>query len=50
MHPTGNDEIDILARQFNVMVQQLDQNDTTIRDLNSDLEQQGSPPHAPVDA
>lgn len=36
--PTGNDEIDILARQFNAMVQQLDQNDHTIRDLNVGLE------------
>jgi signal transduction histidine kinase len=36
--PTGNDEIDILARQFNAMVRQLDQNDHTIRDLNAGLE------------
>ncbi len=38
LHPTGNDELDILGRQFNVMVEQLDQNDQTIRDLNSGLE------------
>jgi signal transduction histidine kinase len=38
LHPTGNDELDILARQFNVMVEQLDQNDQTIRDLNTGLE------------
>jgi len=36
--PIGTDEIDILARQFNAMVQQLDQNDQTIRDLNVNLE------------
>ncbi len=28
----------MLARQFNVMVEQLDENDKTIRDLNADLE------------
>jgi len=38
LRPTGNDELDILARQFNVMVEQLDQNDKTIRDLNTGLE------------
>jgi signal transduction histidine kinase len=38
LHPTGNDELDILARQFNVMVEQLDENDRTIRDLNTGLE------------
>lgn len=38
LHPTGNDELDILARQFNVMVEQLDENDRTIRELNTDLE------------
>ena len=37
--PVGNDEIDILGRQFNAMVEQLAQNDQTIRDLNSNLEQ-----------
>jgi signal transduction histidine kinase len=36
--PTGTDEIDTLARQFNAMVEQLDQNDQTIRDLNANLE------------
>jgi signal transduction histidine kinase len=39
VQPTGNDEIDILARQFNAMVEQLAQNDQTIRDLNANLEQ-----------
>lgn len=38
VHPTGNDEIDILARQFNAMVEQLASNDHTIRDLNVNLE------------
>lgn len=37
--PTGNDEIDILARRFNEMVGTLAQNDHTIRDLNANLEQ-----------
>ncbi|MBI3465140.1 MAG: response regulator [Planctomycetes bacterium] len=36
---TGNDEIDLLTRQFNAMVSQLEQNDHTIRDLNATLEQ-----------
>jgi len=36
--PTGNDEIDILARQFNSMVERLDQGNRTIRDLNQNLE------------
>ncbi len=36
--PTGNDEIDVLARQFNIMTEQLNQNDHTIRDLNTGLE------------
>jgi two-component system, sensor histidine kinase ChiS len=35
--PTGNDEIDIVTRQFNEMVTQLDRNDHTIRDLNANL-------------
>ena len=35
---TGNDEIDMLSRQFNAMVVQLDQNHQTIRDLNANLE------------
>ncbi|MGI8979546.1 MAG: sensor histidine kinase [Pirellulaceae bacterium] len=38
LRPTGNDEIDVLTRQFNTMVQQLAQNDATIRDLNTNLE------------
>jgi signal transduction histidine kinase len=38
VRPVGNDEIDILARQFNAMVQQLDQNNQTIRELNVGLE------------
>jgi two-component system, sensor histidine kinase ChiS len=38
LHPTGNDEVDILTRQFNAMVAQLDQNNQTIRDLNANLE------------
>ena len=38
VQPTGNDEIDILARQFNTMVEQLSGNDHTIRDLNANLE------------
>src|SRR4029077_9710767 len=38
VQPTGNDEIDVLARQFNSMVEQLDQNDHTIRELNVGLE------------
>jgi signal transduction histidine kinase/DNA-binding response OmpR family regulator len=36
--PSGNDEIDILARQFNSMVERLDQDNRTIRDLNQNLE------------
>jgi signal transduction histidine kinase len=35
---TGNDEIDVLARQFNAMVGQLDHSHQTIRDLNVNLE------------
>jgi len=38
MQPTGTDEIDALARQFNAMVEELDQKDRTVRDLNSTLE------------
>ncbi len=38
VRPTGNDEIDHLARQFNAMVEQLDQNNQTIRELNVGLE------------
>jgi signal transduction histidine kinase len=36
--PTGNDEIDILARQFNRMVEELQLKDRTVRDLNVNLE------------
>jgi len=36
--PAGNDEIDILGRQFNSMVERLDQDNRTIRDLNQNLE------------
>ncbi|HVW02149.1 MAG TPA: histidine kinase dimerization/phospho-acceptor domain-containing protein [Planctomycetaceae bacterium] len=39
LEPTGNDEIDILTRQFNAMVEQLYRNDHVIRDLNVNLEQ-----------
>ncbi len=35
---TGNDEVDMLSRQFNAMVERLDQNHQTIRDLNANLE------------
>jgi signal transduction histidine kinase len=38
LRSTGNDEIDVLTRQFNSMVQQLAQHDATIRDLNANLE------------
>jgi two-component system, NtrC family, sensor kinase len=38
VRPTGNDEIDRLARQFNAMVEQLERHDHTIRDLNANLE------------
>ena len=38
LRATSNDEIDILTRQFNSMVQQLAQHDATIRDLNTNLE------------
>jgi signal transduction histidine kinase/DNA-binding response OmpR family regulator/HPt (histidine-containing phosphotransfer) domain-containing protein len=36
--PTGNDEVDILGRQFNSMVERLDHDNRTIRDLNQNLE------------
>ena len=36
---TGNDEVDILARQFNSMVERLDHDNRTIRDLNQNLEE-----------
>jgi signal transduction histidine kinase len=38
LRATGNDEIDVLTRQFNSMVQRLAQHDATIRDLNVNLE------------
>jgi signal transduction histidine kinase len=38
LRSTGNDEIDVLTRQFNSMVLQLAQHDATIRDLNMNLE------------
>jgi signal transduction histidine kinase len=38
VRPTGNDEIDLLARQFNAMVEQLSQNNHTIHELNIGLE------------
>ena len=38
LQPTGNDEIDILARQFNAMVQRLEHNHHVIQDLNQNLE------------
>jgi signal transduction histidine kinase len=38
VRPTGNDEIDVLARQFNAMVEQLHQNNETIHELNVGLE------------
>ena len=38
VQPTGNDEVDILTRQFNSMVQKLQRDDLTIRDLNTNLE------------
>jgi signal transduction histidine kinase len=38
VQPAGNDEIDILARQFNAMVEELDRKDRTVRDLNANLE------------
>ena len=39
VEPTGTDEIDVLTRQFNLMVEHLDRNDNVIRDLNANLEQ-----------
>ena len=38
LQATTTDEIDTLARQFNVMVERLATNDHTIRDLNTNLE------------
>lgn len=42
LHPTGNDEIDTLARRFNDMVRKLELNHQTIQDLNVNLEQKVS--------
>lgn len=42
LHPTGNDEIDTLARRFNDMVRKLELNHQTIQDLNANLEQKVS--------
>lgn len=42
LHPTGNDEIDTLARRFNEMVRKLELNHQTIQDLNTNLEQKVS--------
>jgi signal transduction histidine kinase/CheY-like chemotaxis protein/HPt (histidine-containing phosphotransfer) domain-containing protein len=39
LRPTGNDEVDILARQFNAMVAQLARDHRTIRELNCTLEE-----------
>ena len=39
LRPTGNDEVDILARQFNAMLAQLDRDHRTIRELNCTLEE-----------
>ena len=36
--PTGNDELDLLARQFNDMISVLDQQTIQVRELNSNLE------------
>ncbi|MBL8848477.1 MAG: response regulator, partial [Planctomycetaceae bacterium] len=38
VQPTGNDEIDTLARQFNAMVENLQEQAQTVRDLNLNLE------------
>jgi len=38
VQPTGNDEIDTLARQFNSMVENLQEQDRMVRDLNLNLE------------
>ncbi len=37
--PTGNDELDLLARRFNDMISVLDQQTRQVRDLNTTLEQ-----------
>ena len=38
LHATGTDEVDVLSREFNTMVGQLEQNHHTIHDLNVNLE------------
>ena len=38
LQPAGNDELDLLTRQFNLMVGRLERDDQTIRDLNANLE------------
>jgi signal transduction histidine kinase len=38
LQPTGNDELDVLAHQFNAMVGKLDGHSRTIRVLNAELE------------
>src|SRR5205807_2501955 len=42
LKPTGNDEVDNLSRQFNSMVERLEQDNRTIRDLNANLELRAS--------
>ncbi len=37
--PTGNDELDLLARRFNDMIAKLDRETTIARELNANLEQ-----------
>lgn len=39
LRPTGNDEVDKLARQFNAMVEQIARDNHIIRDLNANLEE-----------
>lgn len=38
--PTGNDELDVLARRFNDMISELDRRTSEVRDLNANLEHQ----------
>lgn len=38
--PTGNDELDFLARRFNDMIAELDRRTTEVHDLNTNLEKQ----------
>jgi len=42
LRPAGNDEVDKLSRQFNSMVERLDQDNRTICDLNMNLEARAS--------